>query len=231
MRSLRAKAQAILCDALWLTLPYQSMGKVDTLDLFAPKELELLALYDALSYRRVADIGANVGLHAQWMAAKCGWQVEAYEPDPEIFQQLERNTAGLQVFCHNAAVSDQSGEAAFVRVMNNRTGSHLQGMKSPYGPLQEIRVQTLDARTVLRDVEFAKIDAEGSEWAILSRLEGDTDFVTEITSPEIAAKVFDRFHDRFIYAQQRGWDRIFSADDMPVKHQDGAVYVRHAAWL
>jgi len=66
-----------------IALPYFRMGAVDTLDLFGLDELIIFSFYwtNRNRYRRAADIGANLGLHSILMS-KCGWEVDAYEPDP-----------------------------------------------------------------------------------------------------------------------------------------------------
>src|SRR5258708_2926961 len=66
-----------------LSLPYTKMGAIDSVDLFGLDELIIFSFYRAnrARYRRVLDIGANLGLHSIVMA-RCGFQVKAFEPDP-----------------------------------------------------------------------------------------------------------------------------------------------------
>ena len=53
---------------------------------------------------RVLDIGANVGVFSVLSATR-GAHVVAFEPDPETFAFLERNAAGYDVKCHQAAIA------------------------------------------------------------------------------------------------------------------------------
>src|SRR5882724_2509552 len=116
-----------------IELPYYKMGAVDSLDLFGLDELIIFSFYWANRhrYRRAADIGANLGLHSILMG-KCGWQVTAYEPDPNHAALLRRNlglNGSTTVELVEAAVSDKPGTLEFVRVLGNTTSSHLAGAK------------------------------------------------------------------------------------------------------
>ncbi|HEV3022357.1 MAG TPA: hypothetical protein VGX76_07810, partial [Pirellulales bacterium] len=57
-----------------LTFPYVSMGAVDSLSLFDLDELILFSFYwrNRHRYRRVLDVGANIGLHSIVMS-RCGF--------------------------------------------------------------------------------------------------------------------------------------------------------------
>ena len=41
-------------------------------------------------YKKASDLGANIGLHSVLMS-KCGYQIEAYEPDPKHIEIIEKN--------------------------------------------------------------------------------------------------------------------------------------------
>ena len=75
-----------------LNFPYYKMGAIDTLDLFGLDELIIFSFYwiNRDRYKNSADIGANLGLHSILMG-RCGWHVDAYEPDPIHARLLERN--------------------------------------------------------------------------------------------------------------------------------------------
>ena len=63
-----------------------------------------------------------------------------------------------------AAVSDQPGEAEFVRVLGNTTGSHLAGAKAnPYGKLERFAVPLVPLADMTEWADLIKIDAEGHE--------------------------------------------------------------------
>src|ERR1051326_7016979 len=57
-----------------ISLPYQKMGTVDSLNLFDLDELIIFGFYwtNRHRYRKTADIGANLGLHSILMS-RCGW--------------------------------------------------------------------------------------------------------------------------------------------------------------
>jgi FkbM family methyltransferase len=64
---------------------------------------------------RVVDIGANVGIY-DMLAASRGARVVGYEPDPDAFRRLVRNTAKWGVECHHGAVI---GERRTVRLFRH----------------------------------------------------------------------------------------------------------------
>jgi len=74
-----------------LIFPYHSMGSVDSLKLFDLDELIIFSFYWAnrTKYRKVLDIGANLGLHSI-LLSKCGYEVSCYEPDPIHFEILKK---------------------------------------------------------------------------------------------------------------------------------------------
>jgi len=151
-----------------INLPNHKMGAIDTLDLFGLDELIIFSFYFAnrARYKKVADIGANLGLHSIVMA-KCGWEVSAFEPDP-VHAKILKNNLSLndvkQVNLFEAAVSDKAGTLEFVRVLGNTTGSHLAGAKSnPYGQLERFPVKVISIADVIAGADFIKLDAEGQE--------------------------------------------------------------------
>jgi FkbM family methyltransferase len=219
-----------------LTLPYRSMGAIDSVDLFGLDELILFAFYWAnrARYRRTVDIGANIGLHSIVMT-RCGFAVRAFEPDPVHVEILRGNLAlngisGVDVV--EAAVSDRDGATEFVRVKGNTTGSHLAGAKgAPYGALDRFSVTVRNAFDAVADADFAKIDAEGHEAVILRSLPAQRwqtlDAVVEVGTPENARALFDHFAALPVglFAQKIGWERVRESGDMPTSHREGSVFV------
>lgn len=212
------------------------MGAIDSLDLFGLDELLMFAFYfqNRGRYRRVVDIGANIGLHSI-ILAKCGYEVESYEPDPVHYQKLERN---LVLNCiesctpHQQAVSEKDGNMQFVRVLGNTTSSHLAGAKAnPYGELEQFDVQVVDIRSIIDCVDLFKIDAEGHE-AVLLHAVPDTawkqvDAFVEVGSPENAKTIFERFNgtDVHIFSQKTGWNSVQALVDMPISYKEGGIFV------
>lgn len=251
----RPAAQAWLCKHLNIAFPYVSMGKVDSLDLFGPTEMMLFAFYshNRDRYSNALDIGANLGLHSVLMN-RLGWNVKAFEPDNEIWGKCKENVIAngkwadctpfnkspLRNLNHvteeflpiNAAVSDRDGEAQFTRVLNNLTGSCLVGSsKEPYGPLETITVKTVDCRPLFDWADLAKLDVEGHEGVLLKCLTTDhltnLDLICELRGNKEAALVMDHIHSigGTIYTQKNDWKPVQCMADMPVKHQEGSIFI------
>jgi FkbM family methyltransferase len=218
-----------------LIFPYVEMGAIDSRDLFGLDELILFAFYvtNRARYRRVVDFGTNLGLHSMIMA-RCGFDVRSFEPDPRHVQLLRRNLSlnRLDVDVHEAAVSVQSGEMEFTRVLGNTTGSHLSGAKAaPYGELERFPVKVEAAVPHLAWADLAKIDIEGHEAVLITGLPpetwADTDAVMEIGTAENSMLIFEHLHRSSInmFAQKIGWQRVTALVDMPTSHRDGSLFL------
>jgi len=217
-------------------LPYEKMGAIDSIDLFGLDELIMFAYYhrNRGRYQRAVDIGANLGLHSI-LLAKCGMEVESYEPDPQHFEKLKRNlrlNAVSHCHPHMAAVSDRKGRTQFVRVLGNTTSSHLFGAKpNPYGDLEYFDVEVEDIRDIASRTDFMKIDAEGHEAVILKAVPASAwqraDAFVEIGSAENARAVFEHFTHGTVtlFAQKRGWAKIERIEDMPSSYKEGGIFV------
>lgn len=213
-----------LCQELGIKLAYCGFGAFDTTDIMGSEnERAIFSLYRerAYRYKKVLDIGANVGIHSLVME-NLGWEVTAFEPDPVHYGFLCRNlNHALPV---NAAVSDRDGTARFVRVLDNTTGNHIEGFKTPYGLTETIEVRTLDAGPLFQRADFAKIDAEGHEAVILSRLTPNCDCVVEVGNEKTAGLIYERFAGR-MRTQRNGWSPVKSFADMPKHHSEGALFI------
>lgn len=220
-----------------INFPYFSMGAINSTHLFGLDELIIFSFYwsNRHRYRKVADLGANIGLHSIVMS-RIGYQVTAYEPDPVHFSQLQSNvksncTENAPVLI-NKAVSIQSGELEFVRVVGNTTGSHLAGSKeNPYGELSKFIVEVDSFNSICDTFDFLKIDVEGHEADILlSTTEENwqnTDSIVEIGNPSNAQKVFEYFNGTSInlFSQKTGWNQVSSLEDMPLSYKDGSLFI------
>lgn len=222
-----------------LAFPYVSMGKVDSLDLFGQNELMIFAFYqhNRGRYKKVLDIGANLGLHSILMR-RLGWEIKAFEPDEKIYslcrENLERGYYPeplKSVSVTRAAVSDRDGEAQFVRVLQNLTGSHIEGYKESYGPRETITVQTVDCRPLFDWADLAKLDVEGHETVLLQCVTDEhlqhLDLICELRGHKEAAQVLKHFGrlDTPIYTQKNDWKPAQCMSDMPVKHQEGSIFI------
>jgi FkbM family methyltransferase len=234
--SFEAGRKVRLAELGSIVLPYEKMGAIDSIDLFGLDELLMFAFYhrNRARYARVADVGANIGLHSI-VLARCGFQVEAYEPDPSHHAKLVRNLELNEITectVHQVAVSEKDGTMQFVRVLGNTTSSHLAGAKAnPYGELERFDVAVRDIRDIAKRVDLFKIDAEGHEAVLLGALPTEVwkrvDAFVEIGTPENAQAVFDRFAGTGIniFSQKRGWARAQTLDDVPFSYKEGGVFV------
>jgi len=218
-----------------LSMPYTRMGAIDSLDLFGLDELIIFAFYhkNRGRYRRVLDIGANLGLHSMIMD-RCCFQVRAFEPDPWHFGLLTTNLAAngsKGVDAVQAAVSTSDGEAQFVRVLGNTTGSHLAGSKDSYGEREYFSVPTKAVLPLFEWADLAKIDAEGHEKQLLlaatRQVFSNLDIMVEIGNAGNAAAVFGHCQKLGVgmFAQKIGWQRAESLADIPTSHREGSVFL------
>lgn len=218
-----------------LSMPYTKMGAIDSLDLFGLDELIIFAFYNANRgrYSRVLDIGANLGLHSIVMA-RCGFSVQAFEPDPWHYGLLSDNLAAngaSTVTAFKEAVSISDGEATFVRVLGNTTASHLAGSKNSHGEKELFTVPTRAVQPLFKWANLAKIDAEGHEKVLLlaatTEIMQELDIMVEIGNPENAKAVFGHFQSIGIgmYAQKLGWGRVQRVTDVPTSHREGSLFI------
>ena len=220
-----------------LTLPFVSMGEIKSTHLFGLDELIIFSFYlkNRGRYRRVFDIGANIGLHSI-VLAKVGFEVVSYEPDPWHFKilkdNLELNSVSLNVSPRNKAISTVVGELEFIRVLGNTTGSHLAGAKKdPYGTLEKFKVSVDPFKAIMNEADLLKIDVEGHEAEILLSTSRDdwegTDAIVEIGTPENAGLVFE--HMRTIgvnlFSQKKSWNKVDKLSDMPTGYKEGSLFV------
>lgn len=220
-----------------LIFPYYKMGAIDSVDLFGLDEIVLFSFYwvNRHRYRRVLDIGANIGLHSIIMA-RCGFSVRSFEPDPMIFARLNRNlvlNSITTVATKNTAISDRPGAKEFTRVLGNLTGSHLSGAKETvYGEVERFSVSVESIVEHAKWADFAKIDAEGHEAEILLGVPSDCwktlDSMVEIGNEKSAVRIFDGFAaDRGVrlFCQKNSWRRVTKLEDMPTNYRDGSLFI------
>jgi len=114
---------------------------------------------------RILDIGANIGMYALWALKKYPYsKIYSYEPMPETFKYLERNTKWCRfaVEVNNKAVSIQPS----LTVKYDRRYSHLAGSG---GIGKEVIVEGVHPKD-LPEVDLVKIDVEGEEFNIVRNL-------------------------------------------------------------
>lgn len=218
-----------------LQFPYTNMGAIDSIDLFGLDELILFSFYwvNRNRYKRVADVGANLGLHSLVMS-RCGWEVMAYEPDPRHVKLIQRNFRlnDLEpVELSEVAISGSAGVREFVRVLGNWTGSHLAGAKdNPYGELERFDVEVVSPKEIFSQCDLIKLDVEGEEASILLSSQfldwNGTDVIAEIGNPSNANLIFKHLGKIGVncFPQKIGWRLAREIADMPTSYREGNVF-------
>jgi FkbM family methyltransferase len=123
----------------------------------------------------VVDVGANAGYFSLWWLARHpGSKIICVEPIPENFTLLKRNAAlnpDKNVSLFNGAVDGQNGQIALRYTL---TGGFTTAASSLHGAdgQKEISVKCLSLAQLMSDfglkqIDFLKLDCEGSEYAIL----------------------------------------------------------------
>ena len=223
-----------------LVFPYFKMGVTDSLNLFDLDELIIFSFYwnNRERYRRVLDIGANIGAHSI-ILSRCGFTVRSYEPDPVHFEVLRQNLKSndcTNVQAFNAAVSSRKGVFEFIRVLGNTTGSHIAGSKpNPYGQLERFPVAAESIHDLIGWPDLIKMDVEGHEKEILLETTpehwSNMDALVEIGSESNAVAVFDHFNSMgvHLFSQKTAWRQVRGLADMPFSYRDGTLFVTHRA--
>ena len=228
----------ILSEVGELYFPYFSMGNIDSVKLFGIDELIIFSFYFAnrKRYRRVLDLGANIGLHTLVMK-KLGFIVTSYEPDLTHLNQMHLVLTLNNIDAEHIvpkAISDSTGTMQYVRVLGNTTGSHLLGAKeNVYGPTDIVSVEVDDIREVLGNgnFDFVKMDVEGHEATLLNRLTAETlkktDIMLEIGSEKNASDIYEILKQKGIpaYAQKTNWGLVEKLEDLPSHHTHGSVFL------
>lgn len=239
----RQRAHEYLCKQFGIDFPYYTMGKIDAYHLFGLEtEMPILAMYEANSTRwsKVLDIGANLGLHSILMD-RLGWTVQAFEPDYQTFERLELNLKAnhcKNVTARQAAVSTETGEAEFVRVLDNLTGNHLKGFKDSYGPRETVLVATADCRPLFDWADFAKLDCEGNEAALMLTTTPEQmahlSMIAEVRNEQNALSIYRHFRELGVpmWSQRTDWKAVQSFGDMPTCNRHGSLFIGHEGpWI
>ena len=221
-----------------LVFPFFSMGEINSSNLFGLDELILFSFYFANrnKYKKVLDLGANIGLHTLVMK-KLGFETVSYEPDSIHLSQINRvlilngfSNSGVR----SKAISSRSGSMEYLRVLGNTTGSHLLGSKNDvYGPTDIVSVQVDDILEVLQieKFDFVKMDVEGHEVTLLERITPisikTTDIMLEIGSKKNAVAIFQILKEKNIpaYSQKTNWNLVENLEDLPSHHTHGSLFL------
>jgi FkbM family methyltransferase len=219
-----------------LKLPYLKMGAVDTMSLFDLDELIMFSFYwlNRDRYRKVLDIGANIGLHSM-ILDRCGMSVRCFEPDPFHFGHLKKNLEANgcgNVVPDSSAVSNRNGQTEFIRVLGNTMSSHIAGSKAnPYGELEKFKVDMKDIKDLINWPDLIKMDAEGHEKEILLATVPEDwrtmDAMVEVGTPENAGLIFSHFRGSPVnlFTQKTNWQKAETLSDMPVSYKEGTLFI------
>lgn len=189
-------------------------------------ELELLIQFPFQRKLKptLIDVGAHIGTSSSPFARR-GWQVIAFEPEPQNLSQLRQNLGDFEnVTIIAQAVSDRDGQEVPFYTSSEHWGIHsLKPFHETHKPQLTVKTARLD--TVLNtlkidDVSLLKIDVEGADFLALQSFDFDR------IKPEIVMCEFmdDRsqknfgysHHDMAHYMEEQGYC-VFVSEWAPIK--------------
>ena len=219
-----------------IIFPYLKFGNTDIFDLLGTDELLIFLFYNKnkTKYRKVLDIGANVGLHSI-ILSKLGYNVTAFEPDKKHFNILKKNlklNKIKKIKIYNQAITDKLGKLKFTRVLGNTTGNHITNLKKKvYGKKVSLNVESINFNSIAKNYDLIKIDCEGSEKKIFNKINlnllKNTDFILEITDNMSRKIVWKKFkQSRFkLFSQKNEWKVCKKISDLPCSHSEGSTFI------
>jgi len=165
--------------------------KVFQYDIFSFDYTNIRQLFEEIFYRNeyyfktknknpvIIDCGANIGvsiIYFKWLYPNS--TIYGFEPDKRTFELLERNIVKNElkdVHLINAAVSDKAGKIDFF-IDSEHPGA--LAMSTRYGrmPKDRTTVQSISLSSFIKenhiqDIDFIKMDIEGSEKEVLKDLD------------------------------------------------------------
>jgi FkbM family methyltransferase len=148
------------------TLDFHTFHELFHEQIYAPPPEVDAALAELARPPRILDIGANVGMFGAWALAR--WpeaEIDAFEPDPRNAALHRRAIAadprGGRWRLHEAAAAAADGEMRFL------AGRYMMSRPATAAETDVTTVPTRDVLPLLQRADLIKLDAEGSEWAIL----------------------------------------------------------------
>lgn len=166
----------------------------------------------------VLDLGAHIGTFARDAHRRGAARVVSYEPEPVNFMFLSRNTAGLPVERHEAAVSREAGTGVlYLSWTDGGLGSGGNSLfKTQSGrPPVSVRVESVEDVMATTQPHVVKLDVKGAEceldWGSLRwpatveavALEADVDFMLNTVDPALKENGFHQVR----FPPQNGWKR------------------------
>jgi FkbM family methyltransferase len=132
------------------------------------REPELLAIYNSIvsdgKVPLIIDAGANIGASVVWFADQFQKShIVAFEPDPDNFELLTKNAAGLNVQLHRAAVGSTDAIVSIIDPGEGEWGYRTQ--EDSNGSCRRVSLsRVLKEKQEKGHVPFLiKIDIEGGE--------------------------------------------------------------------
>lgn len=214
--------------------PIHKFGNTNFIDCINSGELDAFNFYkkNKKYYKKVLDLGANVGLHTI-VLAKLGFKVTSFEPENIHFNYLKNNCKLNIVKCKivKKAVYNKNGKIQMIKIHNHTPASHIVGeKKNPYGKLSRFTVQTVNFKDLIKKFDLIKIDIEGAEKKIIECTSIDdwhnTDAIVEIHSKENAKFIWDKFKNSKIkFYSQKTRKIINNLKSFPKNYTEGMVLI------
>ena len=144
------------------------------------EEFEINLVFQLLSRlntpRVMIDVGAHLGM-SLWRFASTGYQVYAFEPNPEIKAGLIKNCQKRpNVHIDGRAVTEISGEERDLYTGAGEGTSTLSPFYDVHTPTDRVRTVTLEDfcnEQSISEIGFLKVDAEGFDLPVLKSLPWD----------------------------------------------------------
>jgi FkbM family methyltransferase len=164
----------------------------------------------------VVEAGAHVG--ADTIEMSLLWPdatIHAFEPVPEIFHKLAKNTKRLKnIRCHNIALSSKTGKATMSVSTEGSDGSssllkpkmHLKiSPEVKFEKNLKVKSITLDdwcLRNKIKNVDFLWLDMQGSEFSVLKK---STKILKTVKAIHMEVSNVELYQGQALYPEIKGW--------------------------